>query len=212
MRSRLLSALVLLAGAGLARADYMVIIANLNPSGDDRALASGPGGFAPGGAGPGMGMPGPGMGMPGGGFRGSGSAPGGMGPAGPGGGFRGGAPGMMGPGGFREGMMGPGGGGFRGGMPGGTMGEGGGMAGGMMGMMMGGAGTGVDAIDDAPFYAVAVIEIQHLNKQQLVNFKRGQQMIFSHPSWGKAWLHPQTAYYEAIPLETSSGVMLPSVR
>jgi hypothetical protein len=123
-------------------------------------------------------------------------------------GMRGGMPGSPGPGGFgmRGGMPGPG-------RPGGgapPVGEGGGPGG--PGGFGGFGGTGVDAIDDAPFYVVAVIEVQPHNKAQMAAFKKGSTgLLFAHPSWGKALLQHKTYFYEAVPLETNTGGVLPSV-
>jgi hypothetical protein len=158
MKRWYLAAALLFLSAGLASADYVIIVANLGSTNDSTnelrtqaGMAGMQGGQSPQGmfgnrGGPPAGMAGnmpPGGMMPGGmmGMRGN-MPPGGMMP----GGMRGMMPGgMMG---MRGGMMG-----MRGGMSMAGM-----MPGGMMGMM--GMMGGAPDVDDVPYFVVAVVEVE----------------------------------------------------
>jgi hypothetical protein len=185
----LLAPLLLLAVIGLVRADYLVIIVNLN----EKSESAGTGEGEPGGAGPG------GAGLPGGLNIGGG-------PGGPGmGGFPGGRGGGLGPG--------PGGFGARGGGPGGPGGPG------MPGLPPLGGGFGglagegnPEIIDEVPFLVVAVIEVRgpagvggYVKK-----FNAGLPVRFYH-KWGSALLVKKTDQYEVKLLEGSNGRPLANV-
>ncbi len=165
MKRWFLAAALLLSSAGLASADYVIIVANIGvgkelhtqPGAGRAGMRGGmAGGFPPGG-----GIAG---GVPPGGVPPGGVPPGGVPPGGvpPGGGIVGGQaqgmnpammPGGMGNRGGMAGMMG-----MRGGMPG-MMGMRGGMRGGMMGMM-GMMNAGPTDVDDVPYFIVAVVEVE----------------------------------------------------
>jgi hypothetical protein len=190
MKRWFLATALLFVSAGLASADYVIIMANLGPTKDKDTQPGGgnlgvpgfPGGIPPGGIGgrpTGVGGGAAGIGgVPPGGIGGKPTGVGGGGPpsgafVGGAGGARGGPPGMMGMGGV--GMMG-----MRGGMMGmrgqmGMIGMGGvgmmGMRGGQMGMMgMGGVGMmgmmgfrgmgGPTNVDDVPYFILAVVEVE----------------------------------------------------
>jgi hypothetical protein len=190
MKGRLLAALVLsVAITGLTRADYILIIANLNAQND-----AGTGGVG-------------GLGFPGGGRGGLGMPPGGLGGMGPGGtpstppGGFGGPPGAGG----RGGMTPPGLGGMGGFPPGGTMG-------GMMGGMPGGFGGADDEADDSHFIVVTVLEVGDIGGK-LKNFEAGtfnQQGMPFPTRWGKTTLKHKTPVYEVVPLKNNSGQLLQS--
>jgi hypothetical protein len=204
MKGRLLATLFVLGATTLARADYVVIIANLNAQRPDTTSVAGGGGE---GAGAGGLSPGGGLGMRGGGPPMGGMSPGGMlgGPGGPGG------LGGLSPGGFgmRGGMM-PGGG-ATGMMPGGAGGPGGiGLPGGF-----GVPGEGPaeeDAADDAPFLVVTVLEVQNLPPAQVKAFKSGTTPLTLRHRWGRALFVHKSYFYDVIPLEMSGGKLLPSIR
>jgi hypothetical protein len=167
MKQGILAAAFLVASAGIASADYIIIVANvaggreltatgaagMNNMGGMQGMRPGMGGMQGMQGGPPGGMQGMRPGMPGGGGR---MPPGGMQ------GNQGGPPPGMGSGpmmGMRGGPGGPGGGmmGNRGPMP---------MAGGMMGMM-GMMGVGTTDADDISDYVIAVVEVKakNLNKK-----------------------------------------------
>jgi hypothetical protein len=145
MRQGILAAALLAASAGLASADYVVIVANVGASKEITTVG-----------GPGMGMPGmmrPGMPMPGGPPGGMttmppsmpGGPPGGMTTMPPGGGSQGGPPPGVGSGIMTGGMRA-------------------GMGSGMMMGMMGVAPTDVDDIGD---YVIAVVEVKPSNSKAM---------------------------------------------
>jgi hypothetical protein len=176
MKRGILAVAVLLSGAaGLASADYLVIVANLGQSKDPQAGLPGMPGF-PGGGFPGGGFPGggfPGGGFPGGGRGGMPGMPGG--PGGPGGGrfgMRGGMPGMPG---------GPGGRGGIPGMPGRPFGPGGP---GMPGLP---GGEDEFDLDDIAYKVVGIVEINPV--RTLKKFENYGQRLPISGKWGKATLY-----------------------
>lgn len=188
MRSLLLATLAALAVSLPARADYVVLIANLNAK-PDPADATG-GGLLPGAA-PGMTTPYPGStGSPS-------SSPSTPYPA----------PGSTpypAPGSTPYPSPGPG-------MSGSSSGPGyPGMAGypGMPGYP--GMG-GPNEADDEPHLIVVVIEGVGL-EASLKKFNAGMPITFRHRWGGTVQLQKKTAQYEVIPLETGAGRALPSVR
>lgn len=192
MKRWILAVAVLLACAGLASADYVIIIANLGQAKDDPSQQPGLGGFpggigAPGGAGAPGGIGGPGMGARGGmpGMGGMG-ARGGFGPPGVGG-----PPGMGGRGGF--GRMGGTLGGPRMGGPGA------GFGGGMFG------DTNPDD-EETPHYVVGVVEVANLPAKVEQLFALGQPIPFRH-HWGSGTILKNPSS----PLEFAF-VKLPTVR
>jgi hypothetical protein len=210
MRRWLLAVAVLLAGVGLARADYVIIIENVGLA--KEKPNSGQPGF---GGMPGMpgGMPGmPGGGMNPGGRVPPGAFPGGGGPAG-GGAAPGGAgnpPGGFPPGGgvapgggIPPGMKPPGGGsmppgGFPGGFPG-------------FGPAAGGAG-GEEEADPEPLWVITVVETKNSITPQALQSPQGAAI--SH-KWGSTILFPiqksstERIAYKALALP--DGRMMPPV-
>ncbi|MFO0843724.1 MAG: DUF1570 domain-containing protein [Gemmataceae bacterium] len=198
MKGRLLAALALcVAITSLTRADYVLIIANLNARNDAGGTD---GGF---GFPPGMGGRGMGMGMPSGGAGPGGAA--GMTPAGLGGPPSGGTAPLGGLGGGPPRGMGMGMGAGPGGMMGGV--------GGLMGGMMGGLGA-VDQADDSHYIVVTVLEVGDIGSK-LKNFESGAferqgGMPFNHRWGGRATLKHKTPMYEVVPLKNNSGQLLQS--
>jgi hypothetical protein len=165
-RGTLAVAVLLSAAAGLAEADYLVIVANLGQAKDQPANNGGLPGMPPG-------MPG----MPGG-FRG------GM-PGGPGG------PGMPGmPGGGRGSGMGrPGGPGMPGmpGMPGSGRGMG-------MGMFGGPGGPSEFDLDEVPYKVVGIVEINPI--RSLRNYEKYGAPLRVSGKWGHATLFKNLPNFE----------------
>jgi hypothetical protein len=206
MKRCLLTALVLGTSLGTARADYVIILANLGQSKEQPGQANGGpqgggpsmpgkpgGGFGPGG----MGSPAPGGGM------GSPAPGGGMGSPPPGGGFRPGAggagmPGMPGMQGGMPGMPGmAGGAGFRGGAgPGAAGGRPGapmmppGMTGmgGMPGMI--GANLGAANSEGTPLLTYAIVEINH--SQTNARKLNADRFIKVTTPWGASIVRKET--------------------
>jgi hypothetical protein len=186
MRRCLLAALVLLGAAGLAQAEYILIVVNLNAR-PEAGQGTTPG--MPGAAG--------GMGMIGG--------PGGFGPpgsAGAAGGIAGAAGGISPPPAGAAGMGGPrGGGGVYGGM--------GGMGGAFGGMGGVAAQTDPEEFDDL---VVAVLEVQPRTANYIKKFAAGQPISVSHRFGGQIHLYPKNNSYEVIFLEATKGKPLATVR
>jgi hypothetical protein len=209
-----LAATLLLVSAGLASADYVIIVANIGAGKELNAQQ-------------GMGMAGMRGGMPGG-----------MAGVPPGGGIAGAAgpqPGMMNPNmmppgmGNRGGMAGMQGAmpgammGMRGGMAGGMMGMRGGMRGGMAGGMMGMAGmpggmmgmmsmmnAGPTDVDDVPYFIVAIVEVEPTVANSSLYKKLTPSQLNPVPSakvkhkWGASTLLHQTSFGQTIVLTKDS--------
>lgn len=214
MKRWFLAAASLMVSAGLASADYVIIVANLggNRGPELRTQPAGGAGMRGGGAG----MRGGGVGMRGGsGAIGPGGPPGGgSGAMGPGG-MRGGS-GAMGPGGppgGGSGAFGPGGppGGGSGAMgPGGMRGGSGAFGPGGMGgslppmMMFGGSMGGMSSpdIDDVPFFVVVVVEVD------AGNVPGGVEKSFERRGYAKVALPKRIGRICTLPQRTSFSLTL----
>jgi hypothetical protein len=190
MRRGILAVAVLLSGAaGLASADYLVIVANLGQSKEEPAGAGGIPGM-PGFPGGGMrgGMP-PGMpGMPGGGMRGG--MPPGM-PGMPGGGMRGGSgrgmPGMPGfPGGSGRGSSG---------MPG----------------MPGMPGSADFDLDEFPYLVVGIVEINPVRPESIKKYDTGLLPLKVSGKWGQATVFKNLPNVEIFFLTGAENKPVPTV-
>ncbi|MFO0928204.1 MAG: hypothetical protein U0736_14395 [Gemmataceae bacterium] len=207
MRSLLLPALAALAFTLPARADYVVIIANLNAKPDPAEATAGTGAI------PGYGTTGTGSTSPGGSSPGGSSTPPGYGPGGSS------MPPGYGPGGSPGGSTSPGGSSMPPGYgPGGSSmppgyGPGGASSSGYPGMgypgMMGMPGQA--EADDEPHLIVVVIEGTGVAANQR-KFNENLPITFRHRWGGTIQLRKKTAQYEVIPLESGAGRALPSVR
>jgi hypothetical protein len=207
MKHGFLAAALLFLSAGLASADYVILVANIGASKEKELQAQGgfgvqggmpagmAGGFPPGGAGGNAGLRGgqpqgmpPNMMPPGMGNRG--------GMAGMQGGMRGGMAGMQGGmAGMQGGMAGMRGGmaGMRGGMMG--------MPGGMMGMM-GMMNSGPADVDDVPYFIVAIVEVEPATANVNLFKKLSDDRVHPNPSarvkhkWGSSTLLHKTIHFD----------------